>query len=774
MLLLPAFLPKKEKGARRRSDLMDTWVTTPTLAQEHLLEAWLDQSRADDHARRVRAASTVDLRSIVAGAKTPENLAAELAQIRIVPVLTAHPSEMRPPKVLRALAESDDTASALANLQATGSRVRLERPTIADEVDALLAHFEHVLFEAIPDFYEALEAAAFARFGAQAPPIPILFTFHSWVGSDRDGNPACTAATTLAAAERMHRCIIERYRADLRLLTHLCEGSGTAHFRRLHDGLSIVDGIATIASEVFAAELATVERYDFPEPARRAFARLRRRHESFGFHLATLEWRQHSDYLLYTFDEREHALHPERRHFAELDAHFQAARIRDSFRDGKSLLDYEHLLVTPKAKEVVASLRVLGEIRKRYGGAAVGEIIISNCEESAVVLVLERLALDAGVYACGEIQIVPILESLSALQRGPHMLHTLLAEPLIRKKIARLDNRIEIMLGYSDAAKDGGRIAADLGIAKARQNLVDACLMHGVAPRFFHGRGGSPGRGFATFAEAAQSIDRRLPPGELKLTEQGEVVANRYGHPRLAAHTLRSWFHEVVLNIRRKDGPTHITVENELTALEARIANAGATAFRALREKNTFMESVRALAPLDLIRECPLSSRPASRGTSFASATDLATLRAVPFNMAFNAVFAQIPAWYGTGTALEEEMQRSGVSLLQYAYQHRPAFRFSLKHTQAALEATNLSVMRRRSTETNQTEFFAQIEQEEERTRSIIGEITGTTPPTFPSATPDSPLAHLAHLLSTSNPCTAPYSEYLALATITAALGMTG
>lgn len=745
---------------------------SPTLAQD--LELWLDRSRADDHARRLRAASTIDLRPIVAAAKTPESLAAELARIRIVPVLTAHPSEMRPPEVLRALADSDDTETALVNLQAVRSRVRLELPTIADEVDALLAHFEHVLFEAIPDFYEALEAAAFARFGAQAPPIPLLFTFHSWVGGDRDGNPGCTAATTLAAAERMHRCIIERYRADLRLLTHLCDGSGTTHFRRLHDELTIVDGVALIACEAFAAELARLEGQELPEPARRAFARLRRRHETFGFHLATLEWRQHSDFLLYTFDEREHVLHPERRHFAELDAYFQAARIRDSFRDGKSLRDYEQLLITPKAKEVMESLRVLGEIRRRYGAAAVGEIIISNCEESSVVLVLERLARDADVHACGELQIVPILESLSALRQGPHMVHTLLAEPLIRKKIARLDNRFEIMVGYSDAAKDGGRLAADLGIAEAQQNLIDACLMHGVAPRIFHGRGGSPGRGFAGFAEAAHSIDRRLPPGELKLTEQGEIVANRYGHPLLAAHTLRSWFREVLLNIRRKDEATHISLGSELTALEARVAQAGASAFRALCEKSTFMASVRALTPLDLVRECPLSSRPASRGTTLASGTDLALLRAVPFNMAFNAVFAQIPAWYGTGTALEEEMQRSGVSLLQYAYQHRPAFRASLQHTRTALEATNLSVMRRRSSETEQTEFFAQIEQEEERTRSIIGEIIGTTPLEYPFATPDSSLAQLAHLLCTSGPRADTYTEYLALATITATIGMTG
>jgi phosphoenolpyruvate carboxylase len=738
------------------------------------LELWLDESRAEDHARRLSAAHGIDLTRLIARAKTPENLAAELARIRIVPVLTSHPSEMRPPEVLAALAKSDDRASAYKHLRATSTRVRLERPTVAHEVETLLAHFERVLFDAVPDFYEAVEQAAFARFGKNTPPIPNVFRFHSWVGCDRDGNPECTAAATLAAAEQMHRCVIERYRRDLRHLAHLCAGEAEAFFRRIHDALTIRDHTSALSSAEFAAELKASQNLDLSDTTRYELARLRRRHGTFGFHLATLEWRQHSDYILYTFDEREHVVHQERRHFAELDTHFQTARIRESFRDERRLEDYEHLLVTPKAKEVVQSLRILGEIRKRYGAEAVGEIIISNCEESTVVLALERLARDAGVYDCGEIQIVPLFESLSALEHGPRMLETLLAEPLIRKKIARLDERFEVMVGYSDAAKDGGRIAADILIARAQRALIDACFMHGVVPRIFHGRGGTPGRGAADFAEAAQKIDLRLPPGELKITEQGEVVANRYGHPVLAAHTLRSWFTQAMENLRSEIEQTHQNLEAELFALETRVARSAAFAFRALREDQTFMASVRALTPLDVVRECPLSSRPASRSTGLATAMDLASLRAVPFNMAFNLVFAQIPAWYGTGTALEDEMQHSGASLLQYAYQHRPVFRNAIALAVTALEAGNLAVMRERSKAAHEEAFFAQVAQEEERARTLIGEIVGDVPQPCPLPRTHAYVAQILQFLDKPDVEEDTYANYLAIATIAAVIGMTG
>ena len=747
------------------------------LAQQQrreLLELWLDQSRAVDHARRLEAAAPIPLADLIARAADPATLAAELARIEIVPVLTSHPSEMRPAMVLAALAESDTAEAALANLRDVPFRVNLERPTVAHEVETLLGHFTRVIFDAIPDFYEELEEAARQRFGREAPSIPTLLRFHSWVGCDRDGNPECTASATLASAILLHRCVIERYRDDLATLAQESEATAAQEFVRLRDSLEIVDNVATISTEEFAAGLQRLQTFEHTTAVARGLARLMRRYATFGFHVATLEWRQHSDFILFTFDERAHALRPDQRRMSELETQHRIARIRESFHDGATLTDYEQQLSSPKAVELMQSLRALAQIRQRYGAEAVGELIISNCEDVPVVLALQRLAQDAGVFACGEIPVVPLFESLSALEHGPGIITTLLAEPHVREKIARLGDRFEIMVGYSDAAKDGGRIAADMLIKDAQRALVSACAAHGITPRIFHGRGGSFGRGYASFAEAFEPIDYRLPAGTIKITEQGETVANRYGHRAFAAHTIRAWFREALLSARRSDEHLYAKDNENLDALEYRVAQRGTLTFRALRESSSFMESVRALTQLDLIRGFPLSSRPASREEGRHTKIDLASLRAVPFNIAFNLAFAQIPAWFGTGSALEEEIHRSGTSQLQYAYRHRPVFRAAIDRARAALEATNLCIMQGHSEAQFQRDFLADISAEEARARHAVGAITGERPAECMLPVEHAHIVKLTRFLATQRDGSDLYASYLALATIAATVGMTG
>lgn len=758
--------------------LFKTPLSTPlselaVQARHELLEHWLDYSRASDHARRLQAASPVLLTNLIATAPSAAVLAAELAQIEIIPVLTSHPSEMRPVEVLAALAQSDSVESAMSALHGIDKRVNLERPMLAHEVATLLQHFSHVIFDAVSDFYEDLERAARSRFGEAAPAIPTLLRFHSWVGCDRDGNPECTAARTTATAAQMHHCIVERYCNDL---TELAQQSHehAAMFAALYNRLAPIDGVANMSPANFSAEIVHLQTVAHPPIVARNLARLARRFATFGFHVATLEWRQHSDFILFAFDERAHALHPTNLHMSELDAAHRAARIRESLHDETTLTDYEHLLTTPKAVELLHSLRALAQIRARFGADAVGELIISNCEDTPVILALERLARDTGVFACGEIPIVPLFESLSALERGPNIVATLLSEPMMRDKVARLNNRLEIMVGYSDAAKDGGRIAADLLMKDAQHALISECALHGITPHFFHGRGGSFGRGYATFAEAFTTIDRRIPAGQIKITEQGELVANRYGHPALAAHTLRSWFREALSAIRRCSQPHESETSEALDLLESRVATECTRVFRNLRESTTFMESVRSLTQLDIVRGFPLSSRPASRNEGRQTSIDLASLRAVPFNMAFNLAFAQVPAWFGTGSALHTEIQHSGSSQLRLAYQHRPVFRFAIERARAALEASNLSVLHERSNENRQSAFFAEIAAEDARAREAIAVITGTMPTPSVIATEHPYVTELLRFLQSQQDEIDRDGCYLALATIAATVGMTG
>ena len=744
--------------------------------QRHeLLEYMLDSSRAHDHARRLALAQRLpDLHALFATLASPDELRAALKCIVITPVLTSHPSEMRPPPVLQALASCDDAESACARLHTVPERVNIERPTISDEVTALTDHFTRVIFDAVPNFYETIEAAATRRFGSKAPSVPSFLRYHSWVGCDRDGNPECTASATLAAAAHMHRCIIERYQADLTEIAAMTEGTIAQRCFRLCEALHIVDDVTQATQEHFLHELTRLHNLSAQTPLARSFKRLLRRYETFGFHLATLEWRQHSEYILLAFDEREHALHPQHVRMAELDTQRYLSRIRESFSDEVELHDYEHGLTTPKAVELMHSLQALSEIRSRYGADAVGELIISNCEDVPVILALERLARDVDLYACGEMQVVPLFESLAALQHGPDIVRLVLAEPTIREKMTRLQDRFEIMVGYSDAAKDGGRIAADILICTAQKALIAACEPYGISPLVFHGRGGSFGRGYALFEEVFALIDPALPAGEIKITEQGEVVANRYGHARLAASTLQWWFHEAFSSVKRHARAEKISMAASYAELEQRIARTGSQVFQALRTSSSFMDSVRTLTELDIIRGFPLSSRPASREPGRQSQIDLASLRAVPFNIAFNLAFAQVPAWYGTGTALTEELKCSGVSTLRLAYERSPLLHASIERTRASLEVTNLDLLRRRAQSRGKDDFVTDLLDEETRARRAIAVITGKKVTISPRLLEQTSLDALAVFLETRQDEIDLYACYLALATIAASIGMTG
>ncbi len=684
------------------------------------LEHCVDTERARDHARRLQALTPVPLQALISAAATPEQLAAELAQIEIIPVLTSHPSEIRPAAVLKALARTNDLTSTLQELRSVEHRIQHQRPSIAAEVDTLLGHFRRVLFDAIPAFYEELEAAAEARFGAQAPPIPTLLRFHSWVGADRDGNPACTAETTLRSAAQMHACVIERYRQDLALLAQASSGPSKTVFTTLRQRLTLIDGLAGISSQSFARELDQLVQQSHPLPGAQGLHRLARRYATFGFHLAGLEWRQHS----------------------------------------------EHILAGDR--ELHASLDALASIRQRYGQEAIAGVIISNCEGLPVILTLERFARAAGVFALGEIPVIPLFESLNALQHGPQIISELIAEPSFRAKLGRLNDRCEVMLGYSDAAKDGGRIAADILIAQTQASLLDCCTPFGIQVRIFHGRGGSVGRGAAGFAEAVAPGDPRQAPGYVKLTEQGEVVANRYGHPDFAAHTLRAWFAACLVSIRQHQQPPS---NSAYLALRGELASWGSAAFRQLREAAHFMPALQALTQLDAIRALPLSSRPASRSGDESTTVELAALRAVPLNMAVNLAFAPMLAWYSTGTAFKSALQHYDLAFLQRAYEEDRLIRATLQHAATALAATNLTILHARCHTREQHDFYAELKREETSTRELVLAITHQ--PSLP-LTPTPNQIALTTFLSTANRSQERENIALALAALAASLGVTG
>ena len=614
-----------------------------------------------------------------------------LERLLLRPVLTAHPTEARRRTVLvaqrrlyRLLDRFDDPR--LTRRQDRDLRRRLreeitvlwqtsqgrrQRPTPLDEVRAAMVFFDQTLFRVTPQVYRALDTALLDRnrsddrSGRREPAARPFLRWGTWIGGDRDGHPGVTAEVTRATM---------RIQAD-----HLLHGYRRVA-ERLQQTIAIAEDRAQVPTE-FRHRVASWLREEpalradlerrFPgQPYRQAFGviaerveRTRRRltgirgirrrgyggpdeliqdlramqaaligHgadrvawgevqdlvwqvETFGFHLAALEVRQHADV-----------------HRAALD----------QVRSGTD---------APEAREAMATMRVLRDLQDAFGEDAAPRYVVSFTRSAADVTALLELDRHASPGAPPlALDLVPLLESRDALEGAGDLLRTLLADAAYRDHLERRGNAQEVMLGYSDSNKEVGYLAAAWSLYRAQEQLVEAAREAGVRLTLFHGRGGTIGRGGgpanrAVLAQAAGSVD-----GRLALTEQGEMIAERYPSPTIAQRHLEQLTSAVLLASR----PGHAWITAEQTdrwrSMIGELASLAESSYRALVwEDPAFVEFFRRATPIEEISRMELGSRPARRG---GAASSIDGLRAIPWVFSWAQSRTNLPAWYGVGSAL--------------------------------------------------------------------------------------------------------------------------
>ena len=636
--------------------------------------------------------SIADAISELAGSEMrASDLRGLLDRLLLRPVLTAHPTEARRRTVLvaqrrlyRLLDRFDDPR--LTRRQDRDLRRRLreeitvlwqtshgrrQRPTPLDEVRAAMVFFDQTLFRVTPQLYRALDTALLDRnrkddrSGRREPVARPFLRWGTWIGGDRDGHPGVTAEVTRTTM---------RIQAD-----HLLHG-----YRRVADRLQQTIAIAQDRAAVpddFSRGVADWLRREpelradlerrFPgQPYRQAFGvmavrleRTRRRltglggtrrggysgpevllddlramqralvsHgadrvawgevqdliwqvETFGFHLAALEVRQHSDV-----------------HRAALD-HLRAGT------------------ESPEAREALATMRMLRDLHDVFGVNAAPRYVVSFTRSAADVTALLELDRHANPSAPPPaMDLVPLLESRDALAQAGDLLRTLLADPAYREHLERRDNRQEVMLGYSDSNKEVGYLAAAWSLYQAQEQLVQVARQAGVRLTLFHGRGGTIGRGGgpanrAVLAQAAGSVE-----GRLALTEQGEMIAERYPSPTIAQRHLEQLTSAVLLASR--PGHAWVTAEqaDRWRPMIVELATLAEAAYRAtVWDDPNFVEFFRRATPIEEISRMELGSRPARRG---GPASSIEGLRAIPWVFSWSQSRTNLPAWYGVGSAL--------------------------------------------------------------------------------------------------------------------------
>ncbi|HYT26973.1 MAG TPA: phosphoenolpyruvate carboxylase, partial [Actinomycetota bacterium] len=706
-------------------------------------------------------------------------LAALLERLEVTPVLTAHPTEARRRAVVDALLRIgaqvdrlDDprlSASERADVQRRlleeitvlwrTEQLRRERPTPLDEVRTVMSVFDETVFRLVPTVYRQLERAiAGDAAGTGPPPLRPFLRWGSWVGGDRDGNPNVTAEVTRAAmgiqADHVLRGLEAGTRRVGRSLT-VSAGSTppspelAASLERDEAAFPLLAAAARARSPdephrrklVLVAERLAVTRLALAVPAERArggyadaaqlLADLRLvqgslaaagagrlaygelqhlvwQAETFGFHLASLEVRQHA------------SVHAEV--LAELapGAVGDPAALDRLARDGwpAGVADRSET-----AAEVLATLQTMAELQACYGADACRRYVVSftrSAADLAAVRALGRLAVPDGSPA---LDVVPLFESRADLEAAPEVLDAWVALPGTTAWLEARGRRLEVMLGYSDSAKDAGFLAANLALYRAQGALAAWAARNAVDLTLFHGRGGALGRGGGPASRAVRGQAPGSVAGRFKVTEQGEVIFARYGNPAIGRRHLEQVTNAVLVASTQRAQAALAESQERFAAAAALMARASEAAYRDLVGREGFAEFFAKVSPLEELGDLRIGSRPARRDAR----RGLESLRAIPWAFAWSQNRCNLPGWYGLGAGLAAVAgEPGGRETLAAMYAGWPFFTSLIENAEMSLAKADPLIAELYLEFGERPDLSAAIHEELARTRALVGAVTGS------------------------------------------------
>lgn len=651
--------------------------------------------------------------------------------------------------------------------------------TVQDEVANGLSYYDYTFLDQLPRLYCAVEDQLAAEMGeADELELPSFLRMGSWIGGDRDGNPFVTAEV-LEETVRLHRDrIFAYYETELTALASelslagrliqvspeldaLAAASADTSLSRREEPYRLVlahvlarvraaarQGIAIaiddagpagpVAPYAGAAELRAdldVVHRSLCANGSRILARgrlrlLRRAVDCFGFHLASLDLRQNSEVHARTVAELLEKVEPGTG-YADLDEPARVALLVKELSTAR-LLASPFVDYSQETRSELAIFRAAAATHRVLGPLAIPNAIISKAESVSDLLEVALLLKEVGLVSAegtSAVNIIPLFETIGDLQACAAVMEAALSLPAYARLVASRGHEQEVMLGYSDSNKDGGFVTSGWELYKAEIGLIEVFGAHQVRLRLFHGRGGSVGRGGGPSYDAILAQPGGAVNGQIRITEQGEIISSKYSHPEVGRRNLE------ILAAGTLDAsllqPQESAPQAEFLSAMEEISAAAFRAYRALvYETEGFEAYFWGATVISEIATLNIGSRPASRAKTRA----ITSLRAIPWVFSWAQCRLMLPGWYGFGAAVEAFTARrpaAGLALLQAMYREWPFFRTQLSNMDMVLSKSSLAVASRYAELVEDValreQIFGRIRAEYERTVGHLNAIMGQT-----------------------------------------------
>ena len=778
------------------------WFQLLSIAEQNAMVQQRRQIEKEYHRDRVPGTFAYAFSSAAQKGIDAEEVQKLLDQSLISPVITAHPTEAKRVTVLEVHRriyvllkqleldrwtprEREDLTNELRNeidlLWLTGE-IRLEKPTVSQEVTWGLHFFDESLFDGVMELYAELDRAleqAYPHFEFNVPPI---FRFGSWIGGDRDGNPMVTHKVTAGAIHANAKACIKRYRelifnlgAKLSIANHSVNVPDS-FMNALNEKLSMLGETKTFSQrnpgEVFRQYLRymltridnTLTNLKDPRKSKLAYHRaadlsvdlkileqglsdskcgnlsdtnirpLRHMVDTFGFRTVSLDLRENTTVINSVLAEIWQALH-QKTHLDIPDpasAEWKNWVVDQLMQPLRVVPRFDNL--SDQAQSTLAMLEQVKYFQRKLDEKTYGVFVLSMTKTSTDVLGVYLLAKYVGLFtdsdgleAC-RILIVPLLETIDDLERGPAILQELLEHAFVRRTIRKFGGSQEVMVGYSDSNKDGGFLTSNWIISKAQSQIHEAGQKHKVPISFFHGRGGSVSRGGAPSGRAIAAQPVGTIDGRMRVTEQGEVVSYKYANRGFAEEQMEILASSVISHSLMSGRDPAYQTNAELDEVLEALSGTAYVTYRKLIEHPGLVDFYQEASPVEELTLMKIGSRPARRF----GAASLDDLRAIPWVFAWTQNRLLVPGWYGIGSAMEQLIKirgELGTDLLNQMYEKHSLFRLILDGAEKTLLLVDMEVAEKYcelvTNDEHRTQIYSAIKEEYQRSSQMVLNITG-------------------------------------------------